>query len=302
MANGPVLRTIRPGDTSKADPLTIVVVANPVLESPMQSGNFVDDPIIADPHSFDVAVNYIDQALFGGLPNQSERFLGEPTIAPAIKLVSLFVSGLPSEDANALVSEHNTSNLLVARRAVFVPFLAHYGLQADVAYAVSQSASHDRASAWFTTDDDARPGVPFTFDGNNYVHRFYNLIPGTVAIHSTSKSLTALHEFGHALSSYSNGSVVDLYVDSVAGLNNKRLRPIPDKFADYDGITTTSDASRDHLGYPPTWQSYHCELVAPFPAVMDNYWQSADGVPEHCQHDRITQKFLLDRVRAKLAR
>jgi hypothetical protein len=36
--------------------------------------------------------------------------------------------------------------------------------------------------------------------------------------------------------------------------------------------------------------------------VMDNYWRAHDDVPEHCQHDRITRMFLLDRVRAKLVR
>lgn len=35
---------------------------------------------------------------------------------------------------------------------------------------------------------------------------------------------------------------------------------------------------------------------------MDDYWQAPDGVPEHCEHDRITRAFLLDRVRAKMRR
>ena len=158
------------------------------------------------------------------------------------------VPGLAAQDSNALIAQDSASNLLVARRSLFVPFLNQYGLQADVAYAVSASDSHDRASAWFTSDDDARAGCPFALDGVTLYHRHHNLIPGSVAIHSTSKSLTALHEFGHALSSYTNGSVVDLYVDSSAGLNNKRGRPIPATFATYSGITLPTDMARDGLG------------------------------------------------------
>jgi hypothetical protein len=112
-----------------------------------------------------------------------------------------------------------------------------------------------------------------------------------------------LHEFGHALSSYTNGSVVDLYADSSAGINNKRGNPMPANFAVYNGIGMTTDSTRNGLGYPGSWQSYHCELIdSSFPAVMDNYWLAADGIPEHCQHDKITRQFLIDRLRAKIAR
>jgi hypothetical protein len=117
------------------------------------------------------------------------------------------------------------------------------------------------------------------------------------------KSLTALHEFGQPLSSYSNGSVVDLYVDSSAGLNNKRGRPIPATFATSSGIALPVDMARDGLGYPAGWQSYHCELIAPaVPAVMDNYWAAPSGVPEHCLHDRITGQFLGERLLVKICR
>ena len=110
-----------------------------------------------------------------------------------------FVPRLAAQDSNALVAQDGVSILLVARRSMFAPFLTRYGLQADVAYAVSASDSHDRASAWFTSDDDARQGCPFAVDGVTFYHRHYNRIPGTVAIHCNSKSLTALHEFGHNL-------------------------------------------------------------------------------------------------------
>ena len=64
-----------------------------------------------------------------------------------------------------------------------------------------------------------------------------------------------------------------------------------------------ADPTRDSLGYPSGWQSYHCELIDPaFPAVMDNYWLAHDGIPEHCHHDKITRQFLMERLRAKIAR
>jgi hypothetical protein len=299
----PVLRVIRAGDTSRPNPFTICVISNPALEAPWKSGQFVVDPITAHQADFDSSVTYVVDALFGALSGQAEVFLGDPALAPSIRVVSLFVSGLQAVDANSLVGQDSVSNLLIARRTAFVPFLARFGLVADVAYAISHSESHTRASAWFTSDDDARGGIPFTLDGSSLMHRFYALIPGTIAQHSTSTSLTALHEFGHALSSYSNGSVVDLYVDSNQGVNNKRGRAIPAQFGVYDGTALAADPSRDGLGYESGWQSYHCELNDPaFPAVMDNYWRANGGVPARCQHDRITRMFLLDRVRAKLAR
>lgn len=301
-AKKPVKKVLRKG-AKKSNPFTIVIVANPALEAPWKSGTFVVDPITSDQAAFNVCAQYILDALFGTLPNQREKLLDDPTIAPNVRVVSLFVPGLPPQDPNALVAQDDVSNLLIARRSVFIPFLAQYALRADVAYAVSASASHDRASAWFTSDDDASPGCPFALDGVILYHRHDNLIPGTVAIHRNSKSLTALHEFGHALSSYTNGSVVDLYVDSSAGLNNKRGRPIPATFATYSGIALATDVARDGLGYPAGWQSYHCELTDPaVPAVMDNYWQAPGGIPEHCLHDRVTRQFLRERLLVKICR
>ena len=56
------------------------------------------------------------------------------------------------------------------------------------------------SSAWFTTDDDSGPGVPFVLDGTTFQHRRRYEIPGTVAIHRSATSLTAAHELSHALS------------------------------------------------------------------------------------------------------
>jgi hypothetical protein len=297
-----VTNILRTGAT-KPNPFTVCIVANPVLEAPWNSGTFVADPIIGQLPTFQAAVAYIDAALFGLLSGQQENVLADPAIMPFVQVVSLYDDGLLTVGSNSLVAQDGASTTLVARRTLFNAFLANYGLKADVIYAVSSSPSHTRASAWFTTDDDTLPGVSFTLNGNQgLVHRFYNVIPGTVAIHATATSLTALHEFGHAISSYTNGKILDLYVDSVAGFNNLLGRPIPPIFCNYNGGNFPSDTSRDGLGYPPTWQSYHCALVDPTcPAVMDNYWLSPKG-PITCLHDSLTRAFIRDRLIAKIGR
>lgn len=302
MCPAPIITTLRPGDTTKPNPFTVVIVSNPALETPWKSGTFMIDPITSMQAAFNTAANKIVSTLFGLLPGQREQFIADPSIGPKIKVISVFVTGLPAQHANSLVGQDSVSTILVARRAVFMPFLLGIGIKvADVVYAVSASETHRRASAWFTSDDDAKAGIGFTLDAGMFSHRFFNLIPGTVGIHVSATSLTALHEFGHALSSYSNGSVVDLYVDNGPGINNKNARPIPPHFDTYDGSASASDLTRDGLGYPVNWTSYHGELIDPaLPAVMDNY--PAVLTPEHCQHDKITRQFLMDRLRAKISR
>jgi hypothetical protein len=296
-----VSKVMRAG-AAKANPFTVCIVANPVIEAPWNAGSVVKDPLIGQLAAFQAAATYIDSALFGLLPAQQENLLADPALMPFIRVVSLYDDGVPIALPNALVAQDGSSNILVARRTAFSSFLEKYGINADVAYAVSASLTHTRASAWFTTDDDTRPGVPFTLEGNQFFHRFYNEIPGTIAIHATANSLTALHEFGHAISSYSNGKVLDLYVDSTAALNNNLGRPIPGGFCNYQGTGFATDPARNGLGYPASWQSYHCELVdAACPAVMDNYWLSSKG-PGACLHDAVTKAFIRDRVTAKISR
>src|SRR5262249_47353 len=172
------------------NPFTIVIVSNPVLETPQGSGIFVVDPIVSNQAGFDACAAYIDDSLFGGLPGQAEQFMNVPVIAPLVRVVSLFVTGLAPMDVNPLVAQDSDrkSDLVMTRRTRFVPFLSAYGLSADVAYAVTGSVTHKRASAYFTSDDDARGGVPFQLDGVQYYHRYECLIPGTVALPVDSKS------------------------------------------------------------------------------------------------------------------
>jgi hypothetical protein len=295
------------GNTAKSDPFFILILNNPALERPEGSAHFVPDmPGVgaADRAALKKAAGYIFQNLFGLLPGQVDKVLGLSPHANEIRVVSMCIPTTTVSDATALVAEDalDDSLILVARRDQAHAFVSAESLDPDILFLVSQSPTHTRASAFGTTDDDTRSGIAFTYDGWNLSQRYFHLIPGMSAVHATVGGMTPVHEFGHAFSSYTNGYVTDLYVDGTPAFNRKVGRPIPAKFAAYDGTTYNSDAVRDGLGYPGGWQSYHPELIDPTrPAIMDNYWAAAGG-PLKCQHDKLTRAYILDRVHAKATR
>ena len=286
-------------------PYTIVIVANPWIESPQNSGQLLADPIMNNEPMFDSKVRYIVDSVTGRLPGQAEKMF--QALSADWRIVSLFDPDRKRKNANALIAHDNT-NIVVARQDKFPAFLAKVKLskmgklRADVAFAVTASATHNRCSGWFTLDDDTLPGRPFTIDGRPMVHRPQNKLPGAVALHVNARSLVALHEFSHSASSWTNGMVTDLYADAGDGLNKRRGRPIPADFCVYDNQTFAPASHRGGgLQYPAGWDSYHCELSDPaFPAVMDDYWQTSR--PEKCRHDKLTRQFLLDRIQTIMAR
>jgi hypothetical protein len=311
---------IRRGDATKTDPYRILIIANPVLRQhpTAKSTKHIVDPILSDKASFDAAVTYINQCLFGeqqviaapagASVTQSERLLKDPSLNGKIWVESLFIRNLEVTAGHALVEETLASTLINPLQDNFDGLARYFGHVADVIFAVTKSGTHNRASAYPTKDDTSKGGVPFTFDGNKLTHWYQNLAPGVVAIHSSASTLTALHEFGHAASSTSDGLVTDLYVDNPSTasttVNIKRGRPIPANFAKLDSTQFASDKARDGLGYPPSWTSYHCQLNdASRPALMDNY-KTAPQLSQQirCRHDRITRQFLLDRIKAKTQR
>lgn len=303
----PVITAMRPG-ASKPDPFTICIVSNPVLA--LANGALGHDPINTNQTAFDDCADYIHRSLFGAVPGQSEQLLAaDPAIAADTRVLAVFLPwavGTPLA-ANCLVAEYAFGSILDPRQYSVRPLLSGLGIDpVDIVFVVSASATHTRAATYQTSDDSTRPGDPFTMDGRHLVHQHFCQLPGTVAIHESTRSLTALHEFGHAIGSVQNGEILDLYVDSPAA-TNVRLRPggagspIPGRFGSYAGTTYASDPTRDSLGYDPSWRSFHCELIAAgFPAAMDNYKAAAS--PLDCEHDRITRGFILDRVRAKIGR
>lgn len=300
----------RVGDTSKPNPLFILIMNNIALESPLGSAHFKPDLVGSgfgskDKRLFTDSAEYIVRNLLGRLSGQADMLLSDSTHALKIRIWSAYVWGLVPNGATALVGEDGTSGstIISPRRNAVVRMLKYIGYDPDIVFIVTNSTTHTRASAYGTTDDDSRGGVSVTWDGRPLVHRYYHRIPGMAAIHVTSSAMTAAHEFGHAFSSYSNGFVTDLYVDGTNAFNRRNgRRPIPTRFCEYNGRIYNSDLTRDSLGYPSNWTSYHPELTDPArPALMDNYWLSS-GSPLLSRHDKLTKAYVLDRIAAKVAR
>lgn len=294
--------TIEPGATGSAHPFTVVIIANIALETPWTSGTVVADGVLTNRTTFDRCVRYVVDALHRRLPGAVEPLLSAPPLLGCTRILSIFEPGLAVTISHAFVGLDANSSLLVARRDEIAAFLRTQGIVADVVYAITEgSALHSRASAWSTTDDVAQGGVPFTYDGAALTHCFRAQIPGTIAMHVNASGPTAAHEFCHAISSYQNGRIVDLYANSSTGINNKHGRPIPATFGSLNATSHQSDQSRDHIGYPAGWQSYHCALHdLSRPALMDNYHQTA--VPLACPNDTITRQFITDRLVVKSTR
>ena len=292
---------LRPGDTSKPNPFTVCLVANPFLEAPYDSNQFVPDPVMQAKVEFDNTVQYIQDALFCRLPNQVEPALSDPRLAASVRVVEIWEPNLPEEPGNALVGQDFASHQLWTRRLACRDFVRTRQIEADVIFALSASATHTRATTWYATDNDGAGGVGFTYDQQRRQHCYETLVPGCVALHVTSTSLTALHEFQHAMSSYTNGALVDLYVESPTDINCRNGRPIPPLFVVYNGQSYQSDLNRDSIGYPPGSQRYHSEAIdATRMVVMDNYWNSTPS--EACANDKLTRQFVVDRILAKMLR
>jgi hypothetical protein len=297
----------RDGDTTKQDPLFILILNNIALERPLDSANFVPDMCSgtkANRARFEQSADYVNKTLFGECHGQAEKLIADSPYANKIRVWSMYVSGLPVDGTSSLVGEHDVglSNALLPRRHAVVAMLAYLGLNPDIVFLITDIST---ARAWSipATDDDTRGGIAATYDSSTIYHRFYHKFPGMSAITTSADTMTAAHEFGHAFSSFSNGHVADLYVDGgCVGFNRKYCRPIPDDFARYNGKTYLSDQTRSALlGYEPGWTSYHPELADNTePALMDDYHSAIE--PMSCLHDKITKAYILDRIAAKVSR
>jgi hypothetical protein len=289
----------------KPSPYTIVFVANPAIES-QAGGSFNADPVLTNRAGYHSAVAYCLQNIL----RETEDLLRAGGIDAQMRFVSVFDATLGAQQQNALAHEV-APDIMETRRGVLASFLTRFREVADMVFVLHGSTTHDRASAWYTTDDNSRPTVSFTYDGVDRQHGRFSSIPGSCAIPVTvnTTGMTGLHEFGHAASDFNNGRVVDLYVDGGAGgfTVNKKFRaqatdPVPANFATYNGTNYNSDPNRDALGYPATWTSYHPQPIdATRPNLMDNYWLSFD-TPRRCRLDQLTYDWMRDRLGAKLGR
>ncbi len=297
-----VIRALYSG-APKSQPYTIALVANAGIET--EAGSLVGDPLLTNRAGFHDAVGFCLRSLL----TASEDVVRQGEWDREIRFVAIFDATLPSDDANSLVHEL-TPNVMETRRDRLTTFLSRYGERADIVLVIHASTTHDRASAWFTTDA-AQPGTPYSYDGIAHVHGHFASTPGSAAlsVNMNRRGLTPLHECGHAISDFNNGRIVDLYVDGTPGafVVNKKFRAqsadaVPPLLASYDGTNFPSDQQRDGLGYPAGWKSYHpAPIDATRPNVMDNYWLAFDD-PQRCRLDLLIHPWVRDRLRAKLMR
>jgi hypothetical protein len=298
------VRLLQAGE-AKSQPYTIAFVGNPGIEAAV-GATFSADHVLMNRHGYQSVVAYCFRNLFGG----AEDLFQKHTIESRIRLISIFDPTRLADPTTSLAHEIPQSDVMETRRSVLVPFLAAYGITADVVFVIHGSTTHHRASAWFTTDDTSLAGTPYTLDGPR-IHSHFPRIPGSAAIPVVvdRTGLTIIHEFGHAASDFKNGKIIDLYNDRGDGTGfviNKRFRAaagtaIPQRFASYNGVHFDADSARDSLGYPGNWRSYQAAAIDPNrPNLMDDYWQNSD--PQLCRFDQFTYRWLQDRLHAKLSR
>ena len=290
----------------KARPFTIVLIANPGIRA--EDGNIVPDTTLTNGSAYRRAA----ECCLRSLLTMDEDVLRQFDRDRQIRFVSVIDATLPASDDNTL-TEEIAPNIMAPRRALLNYFLSRYGINADIVFVIYGSATHSRNSAHPTTDyvETSENAAGFTFDGLHHAHGRYPRIPGSIAISGGARgaSLMPLHEFGHAVSDYNNGRVLDMYVDSQADgfAVNKKWRaqstdPVPAEFAEYDGADFTSDPGRDGLGYPGDWTSYHPGLIeTAAPNLMDVYSPANSG-GHASRFDRLTYAWMSDRLYAKLRR
>ena len=286
----------------KPDPYTILFVANPGIQT--EPGALAADVVLTDRPGFHNAVGYCLTNLFAVTEDLLRQFDNQ------FRIVTVFDNTLPATVENTLAHEI-PPNLMETLRNRLAPFCSRYDEVADMVFVMHGSTTHDRATAWYTSDDGAKPSVAYTFDGAARVHGRFPSVPGSAALplDMNQTGLTPFHEFGHGASDFNNGRINDLYVDGSPGgfVVNKKFRalatdPVPANFANYDGTGFNSDPNRDGLGYPGTWKSYHpIQIDTTRPNLMDNYWFAFDD-PQFCRFDQLIHSWLTDRIMAKLTR
>jgi hypothetical protein len=183
----------------------------------------------------------------------------------------------------------------------------------DVVYVVTASKTHTRSSSRYTFDDEKYPGRGFSlnFGAEQWElrHDPFAKIPGMVAYSAWDDRLkTPIHEFAHAMSSTTNGAILDEYYDELPDmlLNvhaiNKHFwqtgPPFPEQYAEYalkdgESIKIRTDRSR-HT--PSDWKT--CvpgRESLPIPCTMDFSGEQFD-------FDLLIKQYMRDRLKAKTRR
>ncbi len=298
-----VKRVIQPG-LPKTSPFTFVIAADPALYS-FASGTYSTDPVLTNRSNYHDIVLY---CLRNFLTLTEDVFRASDRDV-SFRFVSIFDNSLVANATNSLAATYNP-NIIGPRQSTMASFAASYGEKADLFFTITGDPIYTRASANLTVDDNTRGGAVFTYDGAAHTHRYFASLPGCAAIPLAVNTMspTALHELGHAVSDVTNGGIYDLYIDGGPGgfQENKKYRaaatdPVPASFANYNGTLYASDPTRDALGYPAGWVSYHPQLIdATRPNLMDNFWYSTPYTAVRI--DRLTYQFVTDRLAAKFMR
>jgi hypothetical protein len=303
-------RVLYPGRAVER-PFTIAFVANPAIRT--TSGAIIPDPVLTQLPRFAETV----VASLKALLTREEDLLRREGLERLIRFVIVCDPSAPATEQNALALEYAHFPVMRPRRLAVPDFLRRHGVAADVAFVIHGSRTHRMASAQFTTDDRAGRQLEYTYDRAKRVHGLYPDIPGSVAlsIYLSHDWPIALHEFAHAVSECHTGRVIDAYVDGGDErqiIVNKKYRKrlglrVPDQFCEYGlggepPARYASDGRRDGLGYPETWTSFHPELLDPHtPNLLDDY-RRASVDPKDCRFDRLTHRWLWDRIWAKAHR
>jgi hypothetical protein len=331
VSDGPPLtvRTLYSGRPT-TEPYTFVFAAPPAISveqilgpsGESLPGYITPDPVLTNRPAFHDAVHAFLVELFMGV----ESLLRADNLQAQIRFVTIFDPTQGPTAANAIVTALSP-NIIRPLRERLNGFVGRYWENPDIVFCLTGSTVYGRPSAWFTTDDHARAGVAFTYDGVVRTHGRYTDIPGSAAlptyITEAGPLPSGLHEFCHAASEWDNGEVVDLYHDGVPEgywsgdvfknvfVVNKKKRtratdPVPINFATYAGKTYRSDPDRGGAGYPSDWKSYHPQgktaLTRPISGTPEVRRNLMDYVAPESALDHLTFAWLRDRLRAKVFR
>ncbi len=238
------------------EPYTIVILANPFIESPATSSSkraeFKADPILNEPDIFKDKVSLIMSSLTNNdvvqyfMPKMRFVAIFDPAMGKVNQLEGKRIltddelkGTKPDEQkwhemgSRALCREYPVGEVIEPVQGRINRYLERaYPIigRVDVVFAVTASDTHIRSSARFTVDNDTDLASSFLFRTNPDAppqRGFYRpraRIPGMVAYSAWDDRLkTPIHEFTHAMSSTKNGLIDDEYYDDLFYDTNKTI-------------------------------------------------------------------------------
>lgn len=301
--------------------------------------NYDDDPIMKDKKLF---YRTVDRTLHSF---ENDEVLGRPEIWSCVRVVTIFNADIADTADQIGANSGNMRHLGFAEayqtnipeneivfENLLVP-LAHthsfirnkWGeyqdqlkkqiqfKEIDVIYIISANENYTRASAMYSDKPNGKIYSSSTPKVLTVTHDKYTDAPGLVALNAlTAWQKTYIHEFGHAMSAFQNGAIIDEYMDynetsvepspELQAVNRLERKvpndpipapnhPIPSVFTEYKKFTYHSD--RDHPSALETWKSY-------FPQRCSKYiYCTMDRTYGEYQFDPLISDFMYDRLMVK---